>query len=133
MSNLRRVIQLVLLALVACVAGCARAPMIVTQQMHDSTVEVEVGQAVDVELAENPSTGWLWKLQTPINGILDPKGVSFTPGQGAGRRVGVGGLRVFHYRSTAAGEARLVYALVPPGSGGKPSDQTFTVSVRVGR
>lgn len=126
--------QLVLLALVGTsLQGCSSEPLVLTQGMHDSTIDVLVGRAVDVELAENPSTGWSWKLQTPTNGILEPKGVSFTPGQGAGRRVGVGGLRVFHYRAAAAGEARLVYALVPPGSGGKASDQTFTVSVRVGR
>ena len=41
--------------------------------------------------------------------------------------------RVFHYRAASVGEASLVYALVPPGAGGKASDQTFTVTVRVSK
>jgi len=134
LRGLRSVIQMAMPALLAIVlGGCSSGPLILTQSMHDSIVDVQSGRVVDVELAENPSTGWTWQLQAPTNGILEPKGMSFAPGQGAGQRVGVGGLRVFHYRAAAEGEARLVYALVPPGSGGKASDQTFTVSVRVSK
>ena len=111
--------------------GCTSGPMVLTQAMHDTTVNVHLGRIVDVELAENPSTGWTWRLQTSTNGVLEPVGEHFTPGPGAGRRVGVGGIRVFHYRAAAVGEVRLVYALVPPGSSGKASDETFTISIDV--
>ena len=134
MRVLRSVIQVMVPALLVFILqGCNTGPMVLTQAMHDSIIDVESGRVVDVELAENPSTGWTWKLQAPLNGILEPNGVSFTPGQGAGGRVGVGGLRVFHYRAASVGEASLVYALVPPGAGGKASDQTFTVTVRVSK
>ena len=111
--------------------GCTSGPMVLTQAMHDTTVDVQLGRIVDVELAENPSTGWTWRLQTSTKGVLEPAGEHFTPGPDAGRRVGVGGIRVFHYRAAAVGEVRLVYALVPPGSGGKASDETFTISIHV--
>ena len=129
---IRGLIHLLLVALLfPLLQGCTSSPLVLTQAMHDSTVEVRLGRFVDVELAENPSTGWTWRLQTSTKGVLKPAGEHFTPGPGASRRVGVGGIRVFHYRAAAVGEVRLVYALVPPGSGGKASDETFTISIHV--
>ena len=87
MRGIRSVIQMAMPALLAIVlGGCSSGPLILTQSMHDSIVDVQSGRVVDVELAENPSTGWTWQLQAPTNGILEPKGDELcTPGQGAGQ------------------------------------------------
>ena len=72
------------------------------QSANGSTVVLAAGQALLIELAENPTTGYRWVMQ-PCSGLrLDEN--TFAPG-GAG--IGAGGIRQLKLSATATGAHRL--------------------------
>ena len=112
--------------------GCAVSPAVVTASAGTTSIQAAVGDEVNVQLAENPSTGWTWRLQSPLKGILQAAGDHFvrsTP-TGAGL-VGTGGTRIFTYTAIDAGTIELEYALAGPGREVEPADHRMTFTVHV--
>lgn len=73
------------------------------QSASGSTVILAGGQALLIELPENPTTGYRWVMQ-PSSGLqLDED--TFTPG---GPNIGAGGVRRLRLRATAAGKHRVI-------------------------
>jgi predicted secreted protein len=117
------------------VHGCrAVPPAVVTVGVGTTAVQAAVGDEVNVQLAENPSTGWTWRLQSPLNGILHSEDDRFirstSPGTGL---IGAGGTRIFSFAAIAEGTVELEYALAGPGRDVQPSDHRMTFTVRVTR
>ena len=68
-------------------------------------VELRVGDSFELQLAENPTTGYRWTLGAPVGPILEVEGDSFAgPRQGA---LGAGGARVWRFRAAREGAVRL--------------------------
>jgi predicted secreted protein len=73
-----------------------------------STIDLTIGEEVQLSLGENPTTGFRWRL--PPAGAPDVValvGDRFAPGG----RTGQGGVRVLRLRGARAGTARLALAL----------------------
>ena len=68
--------------------------------------QVRIGDAFEVTLAENPSTGYQWTLQAPLDPALAVEGNSYVAS--APGLIGSGGLRSWRFRAVKAGVAHLV-------------------------
>lgn len=110
-----KVRSLALLSLLILLSGCAGAkpaggpsgaPLTLTLLAEDSgkTLEVTAGDRVQLQLAENPSTGFQWALDLEDR-RLALEDSDFAPD--AGGRMGSWGLRTFRFRFLEPGEARL--------------------------
>jgi predicted secreted protein len=129
-------------SLLACIAflccvgmmayGCTTAPAVVTASAATPSVQAAVGDEVNIQLSENPSTGWTWRLQSPLNGILQAGGDRFVRSSSAGADlVGTGGTRVLTYTAVGAGTIELAYALAGPGRDVEAADHRMTFTVHV--
>ena len=113
-------------------AGHAQAPppatLVITQAEDGATVSAALGQAIDVELRGNPSTGYDWAL-TSFNGdsVLTNGPVTFTPDQPG--LVGSPGTWSFPFLAAQAGNTTLTFEYEPPGGGLPP--ESFTVTIQV--
>lgn len=67
--------------------------------------QVRIGDAFEVTLAENPSTGYQWTLQAPLDPALAVEGNSYVAS--APGLIGSGGLRSWRFRALKAGVAHL--------------------------
>ncbi len=70
------------------------------------TLEVSSGDTLSIQLAENPTTGYRWAIQTSDEPGLKLQNSEFSP-QSAGVGVGVGGQRIFTFRAASSGTAHL--------------------------
>lgn len=113
--------------------GCrAVPPAVITAGAGMTSIQAAVGDEVNVQLEENPSTGWTWRLQSPLNGILHLEDDRFvrSTSQGTGL-IGSGGTRIFAFAAIAEGTVELEYALAGPGRDVQPSDHRMTFTIRV--
>jgi inhibitor of cysteine peptidase len=62
--------------------------------------EARVGESFEVQLPENPTTGYRWQLHLPVGPVLEVAEDSFAGSQGA---YGIGGLRCWRFRALQEG------------------------------
>jgi inhibitor of cysteine peptidase len=97
------------------------------QTAAGQTVDVSVGQAIELRLPENPSTGFRWQLAADPGPACAVVGDTYTAGA---NRPGAGGEHTWTLRAARPGicELRLVYRRpfenLPPA-------QSFAVTVEV--
>ena len=105
------------------------AAIVVTEADLGRQVTARVGDAVVVQLPENPTTGFRWALASPQGDVLDLVHDDFQTSVRAG--VGAGGLRVFHFGATREGSGRIELKLARAWESGPPKT-VFSVDVKVG-
>ena len=128
--SLARIAFVCCVVMMAC--GCTTAPSVVTASAGTQSIQAAVGDEVNMQLAENPSTGWTWRLQSPLKGILKVAGDRFvrsTPADAG--LVGTGGTRIFTCTAIDSGTIELEYALAGPGREVEASDHRMTFTVHV--
>ena len=79
------------------------AEMALTRQDNGRVVEVKVGDAISVDLPENPTTGYSWAIDSIDAKRLEADAPTYH-GEGAG--LGAGGTRRWVFRARAPGRAR---------------------------
>ena len=77
----------------------------ISEKDNPRSVSVSRGGALTINLNENPTTGFNWRMQFGPEDILTLEADDFLPGSGDG--VGGGGIRRFKFRATAAGRAAI--------------------------
>lgn len=92
-------------------SGCGPASQEVPLTAHDNGRQIEIhrGQALNISLPGNPSTGYIWQLDEVDEQILLQKGKpNFEP---KSNEVGAPGLQTFRFQAVETGETilRLVY------------------------
>ena len=102
--------------------------IVVTEADLGREVAARVGDAVVVQLPENPTTGFRWALASPQGDVLDLAHDGFQPS--AQTSVGAGGLRVFRFRAKRAGSGRIELRLARAWESGPPK-AAFSVDVKV--
>ena len=90
-----------------------------------STIELAVGEEAELSLAENPTTGFRWRLPPDAPDAIALVADSFTPGA----RPGQGGVRVLRWRGARAGTAPLTLVLGRSWQAG--GARTFAVTLVV--
>lgn len=76
----------------------------ISETDNGKSLALGLGDDIVLTLAENPTTGYRWQLDSPPGLIVSVTGDSFTPGSG---QIGGGGTRTFSLRALRAGAARL--------------------------
>ena len=105
-------------------------PVLTTLSESDNgrTVELQVGDKLDVTLNENPSTGFTWEIGSVDEAIIKQVGESeFKPGTG----IGASGQRTFHFEAVASGQSDLQLVYHRPFETNAPPSSTFEVTIIV--
>lgn len=116
-------IVLTLLAL----AACAPVPT-----SPDQTIETSPGKTFQIIINSNPTTGYHWE----IVGELDKSVVEFVSKEYQSTSqpglVGGGGVDIWTFKATAAGQAKITLGSYPPSNtASEPAQtETFIVSVK---
>ena len=94
-----------------------------------STIALAVGEEAELSLAENPTTGFRWRLPPDAPDVVALVADRFTPGRpNAG--VGGGGVRLLRWRGERAGTARLTLVLGRSWQAGAARTFVLTLVVR---
>lgn len=84
------------------------AVLTLTVEDNGKHITGRVGDQIAIELSENPTTGFVWRVD-PLDGHVTQVATEFTPAGGG--LLGAGGKRVFVFRLEKAGEATISMAL----------------------
>jgi len=94
--------------------------------MNGGQVEILLGDSFEVQLAENPTTGYRWLLHSTQGRTIEIQEDSF---QARGGAIGAGGIRRWRFRASETGPADLEFEYRK--SWEKKAVETFKVAVRV--
>jgi inhibitor of cysteine peptidase len=122
--------ELVVLVTALLLAGCGPGADVVALAAADrgSSVELAVGDVIEVALDSNPSTGYDWHLDALDETVVAVAGEPrHEPADGG---LGAGGVTTWRFEAVAPGvtDLRLVYDRVWEAA---PPEATFEVAVRV--
>ena len=93
------------------------------------TVEMSVGDTLEVVLRGNPTTGYIWEVASPGNGILKQLGeTEFKPEREAR---GSPGKIIMRFKAAVAGETSLKLIYHRPFERNKTPIKTFEVTVAI--
>jgi len=98
------------------------------------TVNLGVGQSMDLTLDSNPTTGYRWFLaQSPDPSVVLVETHAFLPDRDAQGRPGAGGREIFAIRGVSPGFTELVLEYHRPWERerGKPPAKVHRITVRV--
>jgi inhibitor of cysteine peptidase len=73
---------------------------IVTLEQNGSTIDVELWSSFELQLTENPTTGYRWHFRSSGEPVVQAEELPF---QIADERIGAGGLRRWVFRAAQAG------------------------------
>lgn len=93
-----------------------------------SSVSVNSGDTIILELEENPTTGYLWKVEALDSHILELTGENYEAAGSGG--IGGAGKRKLTFRANSAGISPLRLKCVRPWDADTPLT-TFSVTVNV--
>jgi predicted secreted protein len=136
MHGLRGVVVAGLLVLAACFSD-GSAPVVISA---GGVTEVEVGDELVIEVAENPSVGDAWEVTTPPDGsVARLVGDTYEADEADPEMTGVGGTRSFTLEAVGAGETVVVVhncyrcdtaGNTPPEDAQEAKDSTYRIRIR---
>lgn len=112
-----------------CIESKTVSQLTITQADRDKTFTVRRGDAIAINLAENPTTGYRWALDKIDSQKLELQNSEFSISENAG--IGGGGERSFTFRTKATGIARLLLKEWRPWSGDRSIIQRFNVTFEI--
>ncbi len=94
---------------------------------NGKTIEVTIGQELDVTLEANPTTGYTWAVAEPTDErIIRQLGeIEFEPESGA---IGAGGVQITRFEVVGAGQTTLRLIYHRPWERGEPL-RTFSITL----
>jgi inhibitor of cysteine peptidase len=98
----------------------------VTKDQNGGAIEVALGESFEIQLPENPTTGYRWHLRSSGEPVLEVQDDSF---QTAAAPPGAGGVRRWRFRAGQEGTADLEIEYKRSWEQGRAD--TFRLSVRV--
>jgi inhibitor of cysteine peptidase len=125
---------LILLAIVAlaAIACMALIPVNITDADNGKTIDVLRFRTINLSLASNPTTGYSWKLISPIDRrVLRLYYSKYIPIPVPAKLVGSGGHEEWKFRAMAPGTAVVKTIYIRSWEGQTPPVKTFTVTIRV--
>jgi inhibitor of cysteine peptidase len=89
------------------------------------TICVEAGESFAIELAGNPTTGYMWQPDVDSQ-HLELLGQEFEPGGGG---IGAGGKEIFRFRALAAGDTEIAFSYQRPWDKESHDTSSFQVAI----
>ena len=102
--------------------------IVVTEDLNGGVISAKVGDALTIQLLENPTTGFRWALVTPDIDMFAQTGDGFRPD--AQQEVGGGGLRVLRFLIKRQGGSKLEFKLARSWESGPPK-RVLSVHINV--
>jgi len=96
---------------------------------YGGSIDLAVGQVLEVPVATNASTGYAWERIDASNGVLVEAPGEFIGDDNPNRMVGVGGTMIHRYRVARAGEETLQLAYRRSWEKDVPPVETVSVTV----
>lgn len=115
--------------LVFVLAGCRGGQAQLTEGDNSSTVELAVGQELQVRLAGNPTTGYAWSLTGLDENFLQQEGEANY--ESDSDLIGAGGVYTFHFKALRAGQTSLTLAYARSFEPDVPPERVFSVDVMI--
>jgi inhibitor of cysteine peptidase len=110
-------------------AGCRGGQTLLTEGDSGTTVEVGVGQEIQVQLAGNPTTGYTWSLTGLDENFLQQQGEPDYKRDSD--LIGAGGVYTFHFKALQAGQTSLTMAYARSFEPDIPPIQVFKITVMI--
>lgn len=107
----------------------ADKPLKLTEKDSEKAISVKVGDAFEVVLKENPTTGFLWTVDAMDKEILDQVGEKDYKADS--NAIGAGGVMTMRFRALAKGQTKLKLIYHRMGEKGNRAAKTFKVTVTV--
>jgi len=124
---------LLVLGVTMVLSGCqnpfVKGPVKLTETDAGSTVEMNVGDMLEVLLEGNPTTGYDWEMASGDAAVLEQLGASTYKADSD--LMGAGGQVTLRFKAVAAGQTTLQLVYHRPWETDEPPAQTFEVSVIV--
>jgi inhibitor of cysteine peptidase len=114
-------------------SGCqnpfVKGPMKLTAKDAGGTVEMKVGDTLQVMLEGNPTTGYDWEMAPGDEAVLEQLGASTYKADSD--LMGSGGQVTLRFKAVAAGQTALQLVYHRPWETDEPPAETFEVTVTV--
>jgi inhibitor of cysteine peptidase len=117
----------VLLGVVCCQPRAYAATKVVTEADKGATVHLRAGDALEVRLKSNPSTGFLWYVEPKSTALLKLAGQSQT--EPAGTAVGRPIVQFFRFQTEKQGDGILLLHYVRLWEKPAPGETQFELRV----
>ena len=104
-----------------------------TEANHGQAIELRRGEAIDLALPENPTTGFRWQV-VRADGLVEEPAVNVAQpprAPGLPPQVGAGGIRRFRFRTRTAGIGRLEMKLWREFEGDSSVLKRFVIDVTI--
>src|SRR3989338_4627528 len=95
---MRRLAVIILIIMSVAAFRAAKSPVKITEDNKDSTVEMRVGELLEVTLIGNPSTGYMWDVASVNPNILKP--IEQLEFQGDSKAIGAPGKLTLRFEAT---------------------------------
>ncbi|MEW6258525.1 MAG: protease inhibitor I42 family protein [Thermodesulfobacteriota bacterium] len=93
-----------------CASDGSGKPVVLKEEDGGKWVRVRLGAPLSIELASNPTTGFLWKIATIDNTMIRPDGEEiYIPDRVPPGIVGSGGKTIFPLRLLRPGRTEIVF------------------------
>ncbi len=112
-----------------CIESKTVSQLTITQADRGKTFTVRRGDAIAIELAENPTTGYEWAIDKIDSQAIELEDSEFSLPENAG--LGGGGVRIFTFRTKATGIARLQLKEWRSWEGDRSIIQRFNVTFQI--
>ena len=104
----------------------AREIMKLTEKDSSKTIELHVGDELEIVLPANPTTGYMWEGSSLNSSVLKLDKSDFISGDKA---LGSGGMEVIKLHAISDGKTKLTFKYHRPFEKNKPPLNTFEVDV----
>jgi inhibitor of cysteine peptidase len=125
-----RVTSFVLIVFFVAVTACGTASdssMQLADEDNGKTIELKVGDTMEIALQGNPTTGYQWQVESFDTAVLEAVGdPEYTPDTDA---IGSGGVFVFHFKALATGTTPLQLEYLRVWDTSVPPVELFTLNV----
>jgi inhibitor of cysteine peptidase len=128
LARLLAVVPAVVLALGAC-ASSGRGPRQLSEKDSGSTVELRMGETLEVVLRGNPTTGYQWEIASGDTSVVKQRGKPEYRSDSAG--IGSSGNFTFTFEAAAPGQTTLRLVYHRPFERNVPPARTFEITVVV--
>ncbi|MBE8969306.1 protease inhibitor I42 family protein [Nostocales cyanobacterium LEGE 12452] len=113
-----------------CIKKKKVSQLAITQADQGKTFTVHSGSVIALNLAENPSTGYIWEIEKTDPDVIEFQNSTFYSSPTDGR-TGVGGKRIFTFKAKATGVVRLKLKEWQSWQGDRSTDQRFHVTLQI--